>query len=130
MIKGLSPAEGVVARCFCRWLIRWSFRSFEIRNVIAGPFFLTFIPPYELLAIAPGTSVGTRGSAVVENSAIARPCESPAVTVASFGSRFRALFSSGLGKFRTRSSNRKLWIHLLSNSYIRTTSLLPPLSNH
>src|SRR5581483_1903578 len=51
-----------------------------IRIVQAGPFFLLCIPPDQLLALTPGSAVRTRRGAVVNNAAIVRPGESPAVT--------------------------------------------------
>src|SRR5215470_6853529 len=53
----------------------------EVWSVEAGPLFLLLVPPDELLAFAPGLAVRTRGRAVIEDAAVRRPGESPAVPV-------------------------------------------------
>src|SRR5262249_5091045 len=53
----------------------------EVGSVDAGPFLLLLVPPDELLAFAPGLAVRTRGRAVIEDAAVRRPGESPAVPV-------------------------------------------------
>src|SRR3954468_4035237 len=53
----------------------------KVRDVVAGPIALPFIPPDQFLALAPRRSVGRGGGAVVENAAIERPRVSPAMPV-------------------------------------------------
>src|SRR4029077_11473429 len=47
-------------------------------NIYAGPFFR--VPPDQLFSFAPGMPVRPRAGAIVNDSAIARPTEAPAVT--------------------------------------------------
>ena len=52
---------------------------FVVGVVEAGPLLFLFVPPYKFLAFAPGPAIGTRRSAVVDDPAVVRPGESPAV---------------------------------------------------
>src|ERR1700730_9904456 len=86
----IKPAESVLVqnkrcvtgnriqtlRAFVR-LILGSFSFHKTRNVYAGPFFR--VPPHQFFAFTPGTAVRPRTSTIVNDSAIARPTEAPAV---------------------------------------------------
>src|SRR6478672_1891887 len=52
---------------------------FEIRSVRAGPLLLLVVPPDQFLALAPRLAVWPRRSPVVNDAAIVRPREAPAV---------------------------------------------------
>src|SRR5436305_46334 len=52
---------------------------FVIGVIEPRPFFLLSVPPDEFLALAPGFAVGISGGAVVDDAAIVRPGETPAV---------------------------------------------------
>src|SRR6266487_6216940 len=54
------------------------FACLEIRNVNASPLFR--VPPDELFAFAPRLSVWLRAGPIVNDAAIARPTETPAVS--------------------------------------------------
>src|SRR5579883_1758617 len=57
------------------------FFLFKIRHVQPGPFPLVFIPPNQLLELAPRATVGPRAGPVVNNAPIAGPGEPPAVPI-------------------------------------------------
>src|SRR5262245_18817717 len=57
------------------------FRWGEVGGVETCPFLLLFVPPDQFFALAPRLAIGTRRCAVVENAAVIRPGEAPAVTV-------------------------------------------------
>src|SRR6266478_4280770 len=59
-----------------RFVIR-RFSLYEPGNVYAGPFFR--VPPHQFFAFTPRTAVRPRASAVINDAAIARPTEAPAV---------------------------------------------------
>src|SRR5437899_4377704 len=67
-------------QAFCTYLrlVIGSFSLYESRNVYARPFFR--VPPHQLFSFTPGTAVRPRTGAIVNNSAIIRPREAPAVT--------------------------------------------------
>src|SRR5919199_578993 len=50
---------------------------YEVRLISTGPLLLLLIPPYELLAFAPGLSFGVCRSTVVEDAAVVRPRPGP-----------------------------------------------------
>src|SRR5512143_3339935 len=57
----------------------------EVGSVVARPLLLGFIPPHQLLALAPRLSVGSGGGAVINNPAAVGPRESPAMTEFALG---------------------------------------------
>src|SRR5438105_9384268 len=63
-------------------LVIGSFSLYKPGNVNTGPFFR--IPPHKFLPFAPRLAVRSGTGAVVNNSAIARPCESPTVAAIIF----------------------------------------------
>ena len=52
----------------------------KIGNVVSGPFFLRLIPPDQFLAFAPRFAIWTRARPIIDDAAIARPGEAPAVS--------------------------------------------------
>src|ERR1043166_4216970 len=60
-----------------RFVIR-RFSFYEAGNVYSGPFFR--VPPHEFFPFTPWTAVWTRTGAIVNNPAITRSAEAPAVT--------------------------------------------------
>src|SRR3954453_13479012 len=51
-----------------------------VRVVQAGPLLLLFVPPNQLLTVAPRLPIWARGGSIVNNAAVIGPCESPAVS--------------------------------------------------
>src|SRR6266853_1273028 len=70
---------------FCAYLrlVVGSFSFHKARNVYAGPFFR--VPPHQFFPFAPWMSVRPRTGAVIDDAAIARPREAPAMTEIIFG---------------------------------------------
>src|SRR5437879_4273165 len=64
-------------RAWLRFVLR-SFSFYEAGNVYACPFFR--VPPHQFFPFAPRTTVRPCTGTVVNDSAIARPREAPAVT--------------------------------------------------
>src|SRR4051794_14781409 len=58
---------------------------FEIGVIETGPFFFLFVPPDQLLAVAPWLAVRTGRRAVINDAAIVRPYKSPAMSKQIFG---------------------------------------------
>ena len=54
----------------------------EVRNIVAGPLLRLYVPPHQLLALAPRLAVRRRGASVVEDAPVERPRVPPAVAVA------------------------------------------------
>src|SRR5579872_5238766 len=78
--EGLVAGDGIHAfRAACRPVVG-SFVLVEVRNVESGPLLLLFIPPDQLLALAPGPAVRPRRATVVENADIAGPRKSPTMS--------------------------------------------------
>src|SRR6266403_1833534 len=59
-------------------LIVGRFTLYKSGYIDAGPFF--GVPPHQFFPFAPGTAVRPRASPIINDSAIARPTEAPAVT--------------------------------------------------
>src|ERR1044071_6480266 len=59
-------------------LIVGRFPLYKSGNIDAGPFFR--VPPNEFFPFAPGMPVRPRAGTIVDDAAIARPCEAPSVT--------------------------------------------------
>src|SRR5438093_10155673 len=68
-IKTFGAYLGLVVR---------SFALYKSGNIDAGPFF--GVPPDQFFAFAPGMPVRSRAGAIINDPAIARPAEAPAVT--------------------------------------------------
>src|ERR1043166_4246308 len=68
----------VEAFCAYLWLVIGSFAFYKSGHVYAGPFFR--VPPHQFFSFAPRTAVRPRAGAIVNDSAITRPRETPAVT--------------------------------------------------
>src|SRR2546430_16589751 len=64
----------------------------------SGPLLIFFVPPDQLLALAPRRSIRTRRRAVINNSAIVRPGKSPAMPEQIFRCPFVGAISVGLRK--------------------------------
>src|SRR5437660_9867485 len=77
----LIASQGIIAPGIFVGLVIWRLLFGEIRNVVAGPFFLFLVPPDQLLALAPRLAIRTRRCPVVENSPVTRPGIAPAVPV-------------------------------------------------
>src|SRR5436305_13878917 len=73
-IKAFRRLVRLVLRSLCRY---------KTRNVYARPFLR--VPPHQFFPFAPGTSVRPRTGAIVNDAAIARPTEAPAVAKIIFG---------------------------------------------
>ena len=76
----LVAGDGIHALCALGRLVVGPLLLVEVGTVKAGPLLLLFVPPDQLLALAPRLAVGTRRSAVVQDAHVVRPGESPAVS--------------------------------------------------
>src|SRR5690348_4358272 len=65
----------------------------------SGPFFLFFVPPDQLLALAPRRSIRARRGAVVDDAAVVRPRESPSMAEQIFRLALVGTISVRLGKY-------------------------------
>src|SRR5437899_10484416 len=75
--KWRITGNGIQAFCgFIRLVLR-SFSLYEARNVYTRPFFR--VPPYQFFPFAPRTAVRSRTGTIVNEPAIARPPDTPAV---------------------------------------------------
>src|SRR5439155_21923052 len=66
----VDPATALLRRCSGRFL------DGEIGDVVAGPFAGRGVPPDVLFPIRPGLAGRVRRGAVIEDAAVAGPCES------------------------------------------------------
>src|SRR6266496_6394003 len=76
--KGRVTGNRIQAFCAYLRLVIGSFSLYESRDVYARPFFR--VPPHQFFSFAPRTAVRPRTGAIVNDSAITRPREAPAVT--------------------------------------------------
>src|SRR2546426_8496334 len=68
-----------------------------VRVIEPSPFLLLFIPPDQLLALAPRPSIRTRRRAVINDAAIVRPRKSPAMPQQVFRLAFIRAIAAFLG---------------------------------
>src|SRR5579863_5250659 len=110
--EGLVARQTVVAHR-ARWRhVVWRLRHREVGNVQARPFLTFGIPPYQLLALAPGLAVGTGRGAIVDYSPVGRPGEPPSMAIDTFGSTLIRPIFAGFGKdsgvYPTAASRRPI----------------------
>src|SRR5205085_214187 len=63
-------------RARLRAIVRWLVRR-KVRNIQPRPFARFGVPPYILLALAPGSALRVGAGAVVHHAPVGGPCESP-----------------------------------------------------
>ena len=74
------PAERLHALTVSQIVRHFGGKVFRIIRVVEStPLVFLFVPPNELLALAPGLSVGTSRGAVIDDAAVVWPRESPTV---------------------------------------------------
>ena len=78
--RGVAP-DGFQTDRAGRRRVAGRFRLGKIRHVETGPFAFFLVPPDELLALAPRFAIRLGAGAIVDDAAVTRPRETPAVTV-------------------------------------------------
>src|SRR5437667_10459576 len=85
LVQDERRVTGNRVQSFCAYLrlVVGRFSFHESGNVYASPFFR--VPPHQFFLFAPGTAIRSRAGTIVDDAAIARPREAPAVTEIIFG---------------------------------------------
>src|SRR5215204_5102619 len=80
--------EGVIAAGTGRRLVLWRLAPGKVGRIEARPLAASLVPPDETLAFAPWLTIRTRRRAVIEDAAVVRPREAPAVSVWALAASF------------------------------------------
>src|SRR5581483_10350180 len=69
----------------------------EVGSIVACPLLLGVVPPDQRLALAPGFAIRRRGCAVINDAAVVRPSESPAMPEFAFRFALVGFVQTNLG---------------------------------
>src|SRR5689334_11972073 len=75
--EGIAARYGIHPGCAGWWYIVGRLVERKIRDIIAGPLLLFFIPPDILLALGPGTPLWICRCTVIEDTSVGGPGKAP-----------------------------------------------------